>query len=122
MNDRIPDDYEKDPVNTEAHRPSDKQLKEMRAMQLGEHKGTFYFKRAFLTAFAIMTAVSAFIAAWMLIWALIAGGLFALGNQDGGEEGSSYEPTSQTTDELGDPSPMPSGDEATCGWTETEPC
>jgi hypothetical protein len=45
-----------------------------------EHRGRFYFMRAFLTTFAILTAVSAFIAAWMVIWALIFGGLYGIGS------------------------------------------
>lgn len=60
-----------------------------------EHAGKFYFKRAFLTTFAILTAVSAFIAAWMVIWALIFGGLYGLGKSID-EDPSAY-PTDEPT-------------------------
>jgi len=48
-----------------------------------QQKGSFFFKRAFVTTFAILTAVSAFITAWMLVWGLTIGGLWSLGRQDG---------------------------------------
>jgi len=43
------------------------------------HRGKWYFMRAFVTTFGILTAVSAFIAAWILIWALTLGGLYGIG-------------------------------------------
>ena len=76
-------------------------------------RGKFYFKRAFITTFAILTAVSAFIAAWMLIWGLTLGGLWGLGNSM--EDEATAEPTSEFTGS--EPSSS-----ATCGTFEDEEC
>ena len=76
------------------------EVKAERALQLGEHTGKFYFKRAFLTTFAILTAMSAFIAAWMLIWGLTIGGLWGLGQtmeDDPAGQNMQDEPTTSQT-------------------------
>lgn len=55
--------------------------KQDRALQLGEHSGGFYFKRAFLTSFAVLVAVSAFLTMWALFWFLVIGGINAANNE-----------------------------------------
>ena len=82
------------------------EVKAERALQLGEHTGKFYFKRAFLTTFAILTAMSAFIAAWMLIWGLTIGGLWGLGQTMEGDPAGQNIRTSQPPARPAPPIPV----------------
>lgn len=87
-----------DNPNTEwGHAPGDIQWM---MLQPEAHTGKFYFKRAFLTTFAILTAISAFLVAWMIIWALTLGGLWGLGQSDGEGINMQDEPSSSDTSNL----------------------